>query len=76
MIKASTFHPIVSKKNNQITFLDLELVTYGASIESQICYNRKEKYFSLIKKYLKGKLSGPDFRSKFRKMETQDQKIS
>ena len=64
------------EKNNQITFLDLELLTYKASIESQICYNRKENYFSLIEKYLKEKLAGHDFRSKFLKMETQDQKTA
>ena len=64
------------EKNNKITFLDLELLTYKASIESQICYNRKENYFSLIEKYLKGKLAGHDFRSKFLKMETQDRKTA
>lgn len=41
------------EKNNKITFLDLELSTYKASIENQIVYNRKENYFSLIEKYLK-----------------------
>lgn len=35
------------EKNNKLPFLDLELLTYEASIESQICYNRKENYFSL-----------------------------
>lgn len=64
------------EKNNKVTFLDLELLTYKASIESQICYNRKENYFSLIEKYLKGKLAGHDFRSKFLKMETSDRKTA
>lgn len=64
------------EKNNKITFLDLELVTYKASIESQICYNRKENYFSLINRYLIGTLDGPDFRSQFLKMENQDRKIA
>ena len=36
------------EKNNKITFLDLELVKYKASIESQIHYNRKENYLSHI----------------------------
>jgi len=60
------------EKSNKITFLDLELLTYGASIESQICYNRKENYFSLIEKYLRGKIAGHEFRSKFLEMEKQD----
>ena len=64
------------QKKNKITFLDLELLTYKADIESQIYYNRKENYFSLIEKYLKKKLTGHDFRSKFLKMETQDLKIA
>jgi len=64
------------EKNNKITFLDPELVRYRANIDSQICYNRKENYFSLIEKYLKRKLAGRDFRSEFLKMETQDQKIA
>ena len=64
------------EKNDKITFLDFELVTYKASIESQICYNRKEKYFSLIEKYLKRKLADHDFRSKFlkRKLKTKKQR--
>jgi hypothetical protein len=60
------------EKSNKITFLDLELLTYGASIESQICYNRKENYFSLIEKYLIGKIASHEFRSKFLEMEKQD----
>ncbi len=64
------------EKNNKITFLDIELLTYKASIESQICYNHKENYFSLIEKYLRGKLAGHDFRSKFLKMENQDGKTA
>lgn len=59
------------QKSNKITFLDRELVTYQANIESQIYYNRKEDYFSLMEKYLKGKIVGHEFRSKFREMEKQ-----
>lgn len=64
------------EKNNKITFLDRELSRYKASIDDQILYNRKENYFSLIEKYLKRKLTGHEFRSKFLKMETQDLKIA
>ena len=55
--------------------MDFELLTYKASIELlQICYNRKENYFSLIEKYLKRKLAGHEFQSKFLRMEIQDLK--
>ena len=64
------------EKNNQITFLDLELSTFKANIESQICYNNKENYFSLIEKYLKGTINGYQFRSEFQEMENQDVKIA
>ena len=55
--------------------MDLELVTYKANIESQIYYNRKKNYFSLMEKYLKGKIVGHEFRSKFLEMEKQGGKI-
>lgn len=64
------------EKSNKITFLDFELLTYQANIESQIYYNRKENYFSLMEKYLKGKIVGHEFRSKFLEMEKQDGKIA
>lgn len=60
---------------NKYSFSDeifLEFLDYQASIECQICYNRKEKYFSLINKYLSGILTPYEFRSKFLKMERQD----
>ena len=64
------------EKNKKISFLDLELLTYKTSIEYQICYNHKENYFSLIGEYFKKKLTGYEFRSRFLKMETQDQKTA
>ncbi len=64
------------EKTNKISFLDLELVTYQASIPSQISYNRKENYFSFIETYLKGTIDGYLFRSKFLEMENQDAKIA
>jgi hypothetical protein len=60
------------EKTNKITFLDIELLTYRASIESQTSYERKDDYFSLIEKYLRKKITGYEFRSKFREMELQD----
>ncbi len=64
------------EKRNKITFLDLELVTYQASIESQVYYNHKENYFFLIEKYLRGEIAGHEFRSKFLEMENQDGKTT
>ena len=64
------------EKSNKITFLDLELLTYRATIESQISYNRKENYFFLIEKYLRGEIAGHEFRSKFLEMEKQDGKTT
>lgn len=64
------------EKSKKITFLDLELLTYEANIESQISYNRKENYFSLMEKYLNEKIVGHEFRSKFLEMEKQDGKIA
>ena len=52
--------------------MDRELATYQASVDSQISYDRKEDYFSLIETYLKGNTSGDEFRSKFLEIEDQD----
>ncbi len=64
------------EKTNKISFLDLELVRYQASIPSQFSYNRKENYFSFIENYLKGTIDGYEFRSKFLEMKKQDAKIA
>ncbi len=64
------------EKSNKITFLNLELVTYEASIEFQICYNNKENYFSLIDKYLIENISGYEFRSKFLEIEKRNSQTS
>ena len=64
------------EKSKKITFLDFELVTYGASIQSQISYNRKENYFSLIEQYLRGEIAGPEFRSKFLEMGKPDSRTA
>lgn len=50
----------------------LEFVSYTASIEGQICYNRKNEYFSLIDKYLSGTLTTYDFKVSFLNMERED----
>ena len=49
-----------------------EFISYRAIIESYISYNQKEKYFFLIKNYLKHVITPYNFRSQFLKMERQD----
>lgn len=50
----------------------LQLLAYGALVERQISYNRKEEYFSLIKEYLAKKINPSTFRGKFLEMHEQD----
>ena len=52
--------------------MDLELLSLKASVEQQMCYNRKKDYFSLIDKYLSQIISPYEFRSKFLQMEKED----
>ena len=53
-----------------------QLLSYGALVERQISYNRKEEYFSLIKEYLAKKISPSIFRGKFLKIQEQDNDIN
>jgi hypothetical protein len=50
----------------------LELLSYRADAESQMTYNRKNIYFSLIEGYLTKKLTPDEFRSKFLDSKTKD----
>ena len=52
--------------------MDLELVTYEASIAYQIGYNRKNDYFILIYNYLSQIITPYEFRSKFLQMRKND----
>ena len=49
-----------------------QLLSYGALVERQISYNRKDEYFSLINDYLSEKINPSIFRGKFLKMQEQD----
>ena len=62
--------------NGYITFLDLELLSFKASVAQQICYNRKKDYFLLIDEYLSRVISPYEFRSKFLQMKKEDLKES
>jgi hypothetical protein len=50
----------------------LELLSYGSDVESQISYDRKNLYHSLIAKYLAKTITLAKFRSKFLKMQRED----
>ena len=62
--------------NGDITFLDLELLSFKASVAQQMRYNRKEDYFFLIDEYLSRVISPYEFRSKFLQMKKEDSKKS
>lgn len=49
-----------------------QLISYKASVERQLSYNRKEEYFSLIQDFLAKKINSSTFRAKFFKMQQQD----
>jgi hypothetical protein len=50
----------------------LELLSYGSDVESQISYDRKNLYHSLIVEYLAKTITPTKFRSKFLKMQRED----
>ena len=60
------------QENGNITFLDVELLNYKASVANQLSYNRKKDYFILIDKYLNRIITLDEFRSKFLEMEKED----
>jgi hypothetical protein len=60
------------EKKGEISFLDLELVTYEASVAKQIWYNRKKDYFIVIHEYLSQIITPYEFRSKFLQMKKDD----
>jgi len=51
---------------------ELQLLSYGALVERQISYNRKDEYFSLIRQYLAKKINPSTFRGKFLEMQKAD----
>ena len=51
---------------------ELQLLSYGALVERQISYNRKDEYFSLIRQYLAKKINLSTFRGKFLEMQKAD----
>lgn len=64
------------EENGEISFLDMELLSYRAIVAKQISYRRKKDYFILIDRYLSEIISPYKFRSKFLQMENEDSKKS
>ena len=60
------------EEKKKISFLDLELLTYEASVVEQIWYNRKKDYFIVIDEYLSQIITPYQFRSKFLQMKKDD----
>lgn len=54
----------------------VELLSYGANVESQISYERKHDYYSLISQYIEKAITAPRFQSEFLKMEKEDAKAA
>ena len=62
------------RDNGEISFLDNRLLTYQATVEQQITYNRKTNYFLLIDEYLTQIITPDKFRSSFISMIKKDAK--
>lgn len=60
------------EEKDEISGCDLELLSYEASIEGQIGYNRRQDYFILIHQYLNRIILPHIFRSKFLEMTYED----
>lgn len=69
----------VEKAKNIRSLLDpilVELLTLEVSVERQLAYNRRNKYLSLIEKYLIGSIEIYEFRSRFTILKRQDSERS
>jgi hypothetical protein len=49
---------------------------YGARVQNQISYERKEKYYSLISQYIEKVVTPPVFQSEFLEMKKEDGKAA
>jgi hypothetical protein len=52
------------------------LLSYGARVEGQISYERREEYYSLISQYIEKVVTPPIFQSEFLEMEKEDMKAA
>jgi hypothetical protein len=70
----------LSQQSNSLIFENkdefIELLSYGAHVESQISYKRKREYYSLISEYIEKVFTPQIFQWKFLKMEKEDAKAA
>ena len=70
----------LSQQSNSLIFENndefIELLSYGARVENQISYERKEDYYSLISQYIEKVVTPPIFQLEFLKMEKEDAKAA
>jgi hypothetical protein len=70
----------LNQQSNSLIFENrdefIELLSYGARVESQIYYERKKEYYSLISQYIEKVVTSPKFQWEFLKMEKEDGKAA
>ena len=66
----------LNKKNKDLLYKPdfIELLSCQGSVETQIFYNQKDKYFDLIKEYLVETIPSNVFRVRFTRMAREDMK--
>ena len=57
---------------NELDACQSQLFSYGALIEIEISYNRKDEYFLLIREYLAERIDPGTFRVSFLDMQEED----
>ena len=66
----------LSEQGNSLIFENkdefVELLSYNARVTSQISYERKKEYYSLISQYVENMITLPMFQSEFLEMEKKD----
>jgi hypothetical protein len=71
---------VLSQQSNSLIFENkdefIELLSYGARVEDQISYERKEEYYSLISQYIEIIVTPQIFQWEFLKMEKEDAKVA
>ncbi|MFT5791521.1 MAG: hypothetical protein ACI9LI_000857 [Saprospiraceae bacterium] len=70
----------LSQQSNSLVFEDrdefIELLSYAASVQDQISYERREEYYSLISRYIEKVVISSVFECEFLEMEKEDGKAA
>ncbi len=71
---------VLSQQSDSLCFENKDefivLLSYGARVEDQISYERKEEYYSLISQYIERIVTPQIFQWEFLKMEKEDAKVA